>query len=53
VSIINLYVQTFGVFKLKASLLPSFSHSSLSVLSEISSFNTTMKKNAEKVTSFG
>jgi len=43
VSIISLYVQTFGVFKLNLSLIPSICHSSMQVLSEISAFNTLMK----------
>lgn len=53
VSIVTLYVQTFGVFKLKPSLLPVVCHSSLALLSEISSFNTLMKSHSEKVTSYG
>lgn len=53
VSIVNLYVQTFGVFKLKTSLMPSVCHSSLDILAEISAFNTLMKQHTEKVSSFG
>lgn len=52
-SIISLYVQTFNVFKVKTSLLPSISHSTIDIISEISSFNLSMKKYSEKVTSFG
>jgi hypothetical protein len=50
---VTLYIQTFGVFKLKPSLLPVVCHSSLDLLSEISGFNTLMKSHSEKVTSFG
>ena len=52
-SIISLYVQTFNVFKVKTSLLPSISHSTIDIISEISSFYLSMKKYSEKVTSFG
>lgn len=53
VQIVNLYIQTFGVFKLKTKLLPSFCHASSDILREISHFNTLMKKYSEKVISFG
>lgn len=51
-AIITLYVQTFAVFKVKTSLLPSISHSTLDIIGEISSYNTLMKKYQEKVSSF-
>jgi hypothetical protein len=51
--IVNLYIQTFGVFKLKTNLLPSICHASSDIIREISLFNTMMKKHLEKVTSFG
>lgn len=53
VSIISLYVQTFGVFKLKLALIPSICQSSLQVLSEISAINTLMKQYTEKISSYG
>ena len=52
VQIVNLYIQTFGVFKIKTNLLPSICHSSSDILREISLFNTLMKKHSEKVTSY-
>jgi len=51
-SIITLYIQTFGVFKIKTSLLPSVAQSTIDVLDEIGSFNSLMKKYSEKVTTF-
>lgn len=53
VQIVNLYIQTFGVFKLKTNLLPTICHASNDILREISLYNTLMKKHQEKVTSFG
>ena len=52
-SIITLYIQTFAVFKVKTSLLPSISHSSIAIINQISSFNQEMAKFSEKVTVFG
>ena len=52
VSTVTLYIQTFGCFKLKQTLLPSICQSSSHILREISSFNTLMKAHSEKVTSF-
>ncbi len=52
VQIVNLYIQTFGVFKLKTNLLPTICHASSDILREISLFNTLMKKHSEKITSF-
>lgn len=52
VQIVNLYIQTFGVFKLKTNLLPTICHASSDILREISLYNTLMKKHSEKITSF-
>jgi len=51
-SIVTLYTQTFAVFKAKSALLPSLCHSTLSILEEVSAFNSVMKKHSEKVTAF-
>lgn len=51
-SIISLYTQTFAVFKVKTSLLPSLCHSTLEILEEVSHFNLLMKKHSEKVSAF-
>jgi hypothetical protein len=53
VQIVNLYIQTFGVFKLKTNLLPTICHATNDILREISLFNTLMKKHQEKVSAFG
>ena len=53
VSIVTLFVQTFGIFKLRTSLLSAVCHSSLAILGEISGFNSLMKQQSEKVTSYG
>jgi hypothetical protein len=53
VQIVNLYIQTFGVFQLKTNLLPTICHSSSDILREISLFNSLMKNHADKITSFG
>lgn len=53
VSIVTLFVQTFGIFKLRTSLLSAVCHSSLAILGEISGFNSLMKQHSEKVTSYG
>ena len=44
VQVVNLYIQTFGVFKLKTNLLPTVCHASNDILREISLFNTLMKR---------
>lgn len=51
--VVSLYVQTFGVFKLKTSLLPTVAHSTVAVVQEISALNAAVQKHAEKVTAFG
>ena len=51
--IVNLYIQTFGVFKLKTNFLSNICHTSNYILREISLFNTLMKKYSQKLTTFG
>jgi uncharacterized membrane protein len=48
--IVTLYVQTFAVFKLKTSLIPSISQSVIRIVKEVSSFFTLLKQHSEKLT---
>lgn len=52
IQVVNLYIQTFGVFKIKTGLIPSICQSCISVVGEISAFNMLMKKHSEKVSAF-
>lgn len=47
--IVTLYVQTFSVFKVKTSLLPSVSQSVISIVQEVSQFFALLKKHSEKI----
>ena len=53
VYIVSLYVQTFAVFKVKHSLLPSILHACLDLVKEISEYSHLMKPYSEKLTAFG
>lgn len=51
-SIISLYIQTFAVFKVKTSLLPSITAASIAITNEISEIYRALLKQAEAKTSF-
>lgn len=48
-SIVTLYVQTFSVFKIKTSLLPSVSHSVIAIVNEVGQYYALIKKHSEKL----
>jgi hypothetical protein len=52
IQVVNLYIQTFGVYKIKSALIPPVCESCIKIVKEISAFNKLMKKNKDKVTSF-
>lgn len=44
-----MYVQTFSVFKLKTSLLPTVAHAVIGIVNEVSNFYALLKKHSEKL----
>ena len=44
-----MYVQTFSVFKLKTSLLPTITYSVINVVKELGNYYTITKKHSEKL----
>lgn len=48
-SIVTLYVQTFSVFKLKTSLLPSVAASVINIVHELGQYYAVTKKHSEKL----